>query len=175
MNHKIRLLKQRDSATISELYSAYREGFILFAKRYRLREADILDVYQDAVIALCENADKGHLDALQGSLKTYLFSVGKYMIFNKLKNNNHQVEYQDFHSEKFVWEDYSEEEYNKNILLLRKSYNRLGNKCQEILKLFYYEEKSLDEITLMMNYDNKDVAKSQKSRCLNQLKKILKN
>lgn len=174
MNQKIELLKQRDPVTISEIYVDYREGFILFARRYKISSAQILDIYQDAIIALCENADKGNLDALKGSLKTYLFSIGKYMIFRELKTQNQQIEYRDYHLESFVWEDYSEEEYDKNILKLRESYSRLGKKCQEILKLFYYQEKSLDEITHLMSYDNKDVVKSQKSRCLSQLKKIIK-
>jgi DNA-directed RNA polymerase specialized sigma subunit len=42
------------------------------------------------------------------------------------------------------------------------------------LQLFYYEEKKLDEIQEQLGYTSKDVLKSQKSRCLKQLKELIK-
>jgi DNA-directed RNA polymerase specialized sigma subunit len=51
---------------------------------------------------------------------------------------------------------------------------KLGEQCQKVLTLFYYEEKKLDEIQSLLGYTNKDVLKSQKSRCLKQLKDLTK-
>ena len=71
------------------------------------------------------------------------------------------------------WIDYSDERESEDIQILRKSLPKLGEKCQEILNLFYFKEYNLDEITKLMKYDNKNVAKSQKSRCIKQLKDII--
>lgn len=171
----ISLLKQRDDKTVAEIYQEYRNGFLMFARRYDLEEQIILDVYQDAIIALCENAEKGHLDDLKSSLKTYLFSIGKYMIFARLKEKKSLSAYEDIDNFNFEWEEYKDEENKDAIKKMRASLSEMGNKCQEILKLFYYQEKNLDEITGIMKYDNKDVTKSQKSRCIKQLKELINN
>lgn len=172
---RIELLKERNNQTIEDIYKEYRAGFLLFANRYDLDQDQCLDVYQDAIIALCENAQKGHLDDLSSSLKTYLFSIGKYMIFSEMKKTKKELNYEHLDNLQFdfEWEDYSEEKENQTVVLMRDALSKMGAKCQQMLRLFYYEEKDLDEITELMGYDNKDVTKSQKSRCVRQLKKII--
>src|SRR5690554_264705 len=167
------LLKKEDEKTIRDLYNEYRHGFLLFANRYGLEQEQNLDIYQDAIIALCENAQKGHLDELTSSIKTYLFSIGKYMIYAKMRKKKRINEFANIEEVEGDWIDYSEERENEDIQLLRKSLPKLGQKCQEILNLFYFKEYNLDEITKLMKYDNKNVAKSQKSRCIKQLKDII--
>lgn len=169
----VNLLKQEDEKTIRDIYNEYRPGFLLFANRYNLGQDRTLDVYQDAIIALCENAQKGHLDELSSSLKTYLFSIGKYMIFAELRKNKKKIDYENIEDFQTEWIEYSEERNDEEIKMLRKSLTQLGAKCQEILKLFYFQEKNLDEITNLMEYENKNVAKSQKSRCIRRLKEII--
>lgn len=171
----IELLKQRDERTINQVYQEYRSGFILFAKRYNLDEDSVLDVYQDAIIALCENAEKGRMDNLESSLKTYLFSIGKYMIFAHLRKANKKVDFENIENFHFEWEEYEEEKNSQEIEQIRASFSALGTKCQEILNMFYYQERNLDEITELMEYENKNVAKSQKSRCIKQLRNLIKS
>lgn len=169
----VHLLKKQDEKVIRDIYNEYRPGFLLYANRYKLGKEQILDVYQDAIIALCENAQKGHLDNLSSSIKTYLFSIGKYMIFNILKTKKRDTNFENIENLNLEWDDYSIERKDKEIQDLQNALSQLGEKCQEILKLFYYQEESLDVITENMQYENKNVAKSQKSRCLKQLKEIL--
>jgi RNA polymerase sigma-70 factor (ECF subfamily) len=42
----------------------------------------------------------------------------------------------------------------------------MSDSCKQILNLFYYEKKSMDEIALILNYKNGDTIKSKKSRCI---------
>ena len=79
-------LKKGDEKAIHKLYVDHKNGFLLFANKYDLSTDDMLDVYQDSIIALCENAKKGTIDTLESTVATYLFSIGKYMIFKKLKS-----------------------------------------------------------------------------------------
>ena len=55
-------------------------------KAARLFELAIEDIFQDALIALYENAQNGKLDTIKSSLKTYLFSISKFMLFKKFKS-----------------------------------------------------------------------------------------
>lgn len=172
--HVIALLKKEDERTVRKLYDENKKGFLIFANRYNLNSEDVLDIYQDAVIALIENAKKGKIDALQSSISTYLFGIGKFMIFQKLKKEKKTFSKDDFSNLEYVDEDYNEEENNIQIILLQKALNKIGGQCKKVLQLFYYEEKNLDEIQEELGYSSKDVLKSQKSRCLKQLKDLTK-
>ena len=171
----IDLLKMNDEKAIRNFYNENKNGFILFAKRYNLNNDDLIDIYQDAIIALIENAKKGKIDDLKSSVTTYLYGIGKFMIFQKLKKESKTVSIDDFEKIEMVYDDYSEDEINLQVKMLQKGLNKLGDQCKKVLELFYYEEKKLDEIQSILGYTNKDVLKSQKSRCLKQLKELIKN
>jgi len=171
---KIELLKMGDHKTISSIYMEHKNGFLMFANQYALSADVILDVYQDAVVALCENAKKGLIDDLQCTIKTYLFSIGKFMIFKQLKTKptvefNAEIDFE----VPVVWESYDEEARDQDIQRMRRALDKLEEPCKTILSMFYFEEKKLDEIFELLNYKNKDVLKSQKSRCLKKLKEML--
>ena len=76
----IDLLKMNDEKAIRNFYNENKNGFILFAKRYNLNNDDLIDIYQDAIIALIENAKKGKIDDLKSSITTYLYGIGTFMI-----------------------------------------------------------------------------------------------
>lgn len=171
---QIALLKAGDRETIKTIYLENQQGFRLFAKRYTDDEEEINNTYQDAIIALVENAAKGKLDDLQSTISTYLFAIGKYLIFKSNKFRDRKVALDDQALEVILWESYEEEAKDQEIQVLKYEFEKLGNKCKELLRLFYYQAKSMDEIYLQLGYVSKDVLKSTKSRCLKSLKEAMK-
>jgi len=173
----IKALKNDDRSALKAVYLTNKMAFIAFAKKYDLGDDDILDIYQDAIIALRENALKGHLDRLKSTLKTYLFSIGKYMIYDRLKEKKKLYvtetfeEPDDFDELKITIIDY---DFNPRQRLLQMAFKQLGEQCQKVLSLFYFRGFTLEDIVTKLNYNNKDVVKSQKSRCLKTLKDIIK-
>jgi RNA polymerase sigma factor (sigma-70 family) len=173
----IEALKNRDPNALKQIYLNNRLAFMSFAKKYPIAEEDIIDVYQDAIIALRDNAVNGTIDNLKSELKTYLFSIGKYMIYNKVKQQKkvHLVE----DSSSFITnEDVLTLNINTNELTheqkqLQAAFKALGEKCKAILTLFYYRGFDLEEIMKTLDYTNKDVVKSQKSRCIKSLKTMI--
>jgi len=45
----------------------------------------------------------------------------------------------------------------------------LGESCKKILELFYYENLSMKEIVSQMHYENEQVVRNKKYKCLQQL------
>lgn len=166
-------LKNGSDRTVIRIYDAYKADFIRFAARYPLASEEVTDVYQDAVTVLWEHAQQGRLDALKSSIKTYLFGVGKYMLLNRLKKTAKQQTLTDDVAE-IPDQLYDESLHQERVESLRVGFQQLGEQCRTILRLFYYEGKKLDEIQAQLGYTNKDVLKSQKSRCLKQLKELTK-
>ncbi|OSY88938.1 hypothetical protein WH52_04545 [Tenacibaculum holothuriorum] len=166
-------LKQGDTKALKEVYTMYRTEFLAFSKKFSVNNEDALDCYQDAIIAIQEQAIKGKLDDLKSSLKTYLFGIGKYMMYEKARKNNRTILHVAPQEEVAVVEVSYHEEANEQQLKLKEGLQKLGKKCREVLHLFYYRGFTIDEITDHLNYENKNVVKSQKSRCLKQLKSII--
>ena len=46
--------------------------------------------------------------------------------------------------------------------------------CQQILTAFYYEDKSMQEISKSLGLANEDVAKSKKYQCKKELERLVK-
>jgi RNA polymerase sigma factor (sigma-70 family) len=132
------------------------------------------DIYQDAMVALIENMRKGTVNSLKSSVGTYLFAIGKLMIFQKLKKGNKTEARSDFENLGLVWEEFDEDATTEKSTTLNMALSKLGDQCRRLLTLFYYENKKLDTIGIEMGYDSKDVTKSQKSRCLKKLKELMK-
>jgi RNA polymerase sigma factor (sigma-70 family) len=171
----ILLLKEADKDVLRSLYTKYRNPFIAFARKFCSNDDDILDAYQDAIILLQEKAIQGSLDDLRCSLKTYVFSIGKHLLYNTLRKQKKKVAQMNVEEEVY---DYSTiafdflqtNELSERQLQLQRAFATLGKRCKEVLSLFYYRGYTIEEIGERLNYENKNVVKSQKSRCLKQLK-----
>lgn len=169
----IEAVKNGSREVIKNLYIENRAGFIRFVvQKYAVPNDVVEDFYQDAIIALIENIRKGKLDELKCSIKTYLFSIGKFMAFKYYKKP--QMSIVDLSGFGEFSEDDSEEERDEALIqLIQSKLSQMGDSCKKILVLFYYEGKKIDDIVKMGDYANKDVVKSQKSRCLSHLKKLV--
>ena len=84
-NSIIELLKQGDAKTLEKIYLDHREGFINFAKKYNVKIEDAIDIYQDAILILRENAINGRIDDLKSNVSTYLYAIGKYRIYHNFR------------------------------------------------------------------------------------------
>lgn len=173
-NDIVESIKKNDTSVIKKIYLENKLSFFKIANQYEIPNDIALDIYQDSIVALIENARKNKIDNLQSSISTYFISIGKFMVFNYLKvkktvalNEFNAVEEMDNFST-------GNDSLNEREIALKNAYEKLGEQCQKILNLFYFENKKLEEIQSLLKYENKDVLKSQKSRCISHLKKSLK-
>lgn len=168
----IRLLQNGNTAILDEIYLQYKGGFLEFAKRYSIEADVVLDIYHDSVIALYENIVQGKLNGLKSSIKTYLYAIGKFKIFAYLKlPKQEELNGDEFMGQINLFEIDTAEE---RLQSLQRAFLQLGPQCLKMLQLFYYRGLKLEEIQREMSYESKDTVKSQKSRCLKQLKVIIR-
>ena len=175
-NYYLEQLKEGNLKMLDEIYLVYKKEFIYFAKKYYHDDESLLDVFQDCMIVLYENVRSGKLTSLNSSLKTYLFSIGKYKLYrlnqeDQRNNADWATEYQEETTHQLFDEEINEE----RMKLIGNAFEQLGKKCRQLLKLFYYRGFDLEEIKDEMNLENKNTVKSQKSRCLSHLRKLTLN
>lgn len=169
-------LQQGSDKALRQVYEANRGKFINFARRYDLSEDDIIDVYQDAYVAFYNNIVSGKVKEFSSSISTYLFSIGKHLIFDKMRRNAKKtganfdlslVKEDDNLVENL---EIDEQNLTHEQQLLQKHFKTLGKQCQELLTLFYYRGFTIKDILNQGNYNSENVIKSAKSRCMKTLK-----
>lgn len=166
-------LRQNGLQAIETLYQEWRNDFVAFAQRYGAPEEDILDAYQDAVVVLYENILNGKLQQFSSTPKTYLFSIGKYKLLNKLKAKNKLVGLSANESEGAEEWTYPEQDLNQRQQRMYQALKQLGASCQQLIQLFYYQKLSIREIVVKAGFKNENTVKAQKSRCIKSLRERL--
>ncbi|MDO6821273.1 RNA polymerase sigma factor [Zobellia sp. 1_MG-2023] len=169
-------LRKGSDILLKKVYESNRTKFLNYARRYNLSEEENIDVYQDAYIIFYDNVMSGKLESLTSSISTYLFSIGKYLIFDKMRKNKKmvsgdydlsRVEETDEQVNTF---DLKRPDLSEEQVLLKKHFSTLGEKCQQLLTLFYYWGYTIKEIMEAENYNNENVVKAAKSRCMKTLR-----
>lgn len=169
-SHYIEAIKLRENDVINKIYVAFKKEFIKWAaSTFNCSSEDALDAYQDAIIILCDNIHEGKLTTLNSSLKTYLFAIGKNMLFQKmskkqkLENNISEIQH--------LWyESVDKEDSERYKRVLANCLNCLREPCRSILRMHYYEKLPMKTIAEILDYKNEDVVKSQKLRCIKALR-----
>ncbi len=171
----IKAFKLNNELVLKELYHSYKTSFIIFARKYPLETSDLDDIFQDAFIILRSHALAGKLNDVQSTMKTYLFGISKNLIFKKLKQNNLKYSFSE-ESEIQNMEpfDLYETELTDQQKVLRHFFNHLGEKCRDVLTLAFYRGLTNEEIACLRKYESEAVVRSQKSRCLKNLKELIK-
>lgn len=169
----VSLIKTNDGQTLKRLYiTNFRK-----VKKYVLKnngdDAAAKDVYQEAFVAMWHNIkDDKFSSEDSSSVNGYLYRIAK----NKWLDHLRSARYKRTSSiEKTIKVDAPEimetDEKNQKIKILLESMEKMGERCQTLLKLFYFERKSFREIAEITGMDEAS-ARNAKYRCQKQLKKI---
>ena len=100
-------------------------------------------------------------------ISTFLYSVARNKLLKLVRDEKLDV---DRELVDVVEEVEEYDKYEKETVRLKKFINELGDKCRQILELFYLEGIRMDEIAKRLGYTNSANAKNQKYKCLKQLK-----
>ena len=166
-------IKTERNKALSYIYENYYGGLARFVIDNKGTEEDAKDIFQDSLVVLYE---KVHIPDFvwTSTLKTYLFAVCKNLWFKRLrKASNREIPTEDIHHLPVA--DISfDDPYEDRTFLLHNLMDRLGGACKEILTLFYFQRRSMQEIAIEMNLATEKVAKNKKARCMAKLRELFK-
>lgn len=177
----------RNESICKQFYLDCRTYF--FAKHksviiFKSREYEILDLYQDAFSLLYSEIESkritvvnnkivrkdtnGDYHEMTAKLKTFLLSIAKIKSLSQSRKNN------ELSLDEAIIPDLidSDDNYDEIYDIVNYCVNfMLPDRCKHILTLFYYENKSLDEILeIRKENTSKDGLKTSKSKCMAKLK-----
>lgn len=165
-------LRRDDKKALAEVYSAHKEVFLNYGVRYNLDRSELMDIYQDSVVAMYQNFVEKQTVLEKSTIKTYLFGIAKNQIFSSLKAKSRLYALPD-EPEEIETVTLDTEVITQEQKLLATYFNQIGESCQEILKMYYYRGLTIKEMVEYSHYKDENTVKSHKSRCLKKLKQLI--
>lgn len=168
-------------------YNKVRPMFINVLKNRfaNLSYDDIEDLYQQAFLAVYDNLQAGRVRE-DTSWSSYIIQIGVNLATKDLRHSGitdsiyvsyednedgHQPISREIEQLLAQW-DNNEELLYKDInalSLLGDELNHTPEPCNSIIRLFYYDDMSMEEIAVAVNFKNATTAKSKKSQCMKTL------
>ena len=168
-------LRAGEEEALADLYETNRRVVVAHVLRNGGGEADAEDLLQDAVIVLWERIRSGTFEQ-SAKLSTFLFSIVKHNWSRRTAQKRRNVprseaEWDVPDGDPIADELMIEDEESSAI---STAMNTLGDPCRRLLILFYWEERSTEEIAKLMGFANADTVKSKKYQCKKSLEKLLR-
>lgn len=165
----------RMDETIKAIYRNHFDGLSRYIVNNSGSTQDAEDIFQEVVVNFIELVQKDKFRG-ESSIKTFLFSMNRHTWLNELKRRGRAMA----REEKFEKEQERTEMDHSQLMADREEKNAvaelvatLGDTCRKILTLFYYENLSMREILEATEYENEQVVRNKKYKCLKQLEQML--
>lgn len=161
---------------VHQLYQSYFETIIDQICANGGNREDGSDIFQDAVLILIEKVKSGQFKG-NSSIKTFLSAIARNLWLFELRTRNRRKNRETLYTNLEDTTTGTEEVFfsNKQHLDLEKIFNEVGENCKKILTGFYYEEKSMKELLADVAYENEQVLRNKKSKCMKKLKELIQN
>ena len=137
-------------------------------------ENDSAELLQDALVILWEKIRKNEFE-LRSKISTFLYAVVKRKWLQELARRKKYTELNEVvdHSNNEPSAEANLQEAEM-IDMVKSCMRLLSPLCQNILTAYYYENKSMSEISKLYSLANENVAKSKKYQCKKHLEDLVR-
>jgi RNA polymerase sigma factor (sigma-70 family) len=160
---------------IRTIYRSYFDSLGWYVMNNNGSRHDAEDVFQEVILSFVDLVQKNKFRG-ESSIKTFLFALNRHAWLNELKKRGRTLK-----REESYQKGQQLEELNVSDLIVHREERKrieslmelLGDTCKKILLLFYYENLSITEILNNLHYENEQVVRNKKSKCLKKLEQMI--
>jgi RNA polymerase sigma factor (sigma-70 family) len=156
---------------IKHLYEKYFYALSSYIGQNHGTRQDAEDIFQEVILTFIGLVRKNKFRG-ESSIKTFLFAVNRNIWLNELKKRGRQLK----RNEKFAADLPDAEPGIERMISGREARQQifhiiesLGEVCKKILVAFYYENLSIAEILARLDYQNEQVVRNKKAKCMKSL------
>ncbi len=173
-NEILKRIRNDGQQQLALIYEKYRSEFLHWiVKEFHCSPEDSKDIYQITILIFYDNVKSGKLEYLVSSIKTYLFGVGKNVVREHLRKIKRDTLFQQERSLREYFVDEPNDQIDECIFeAANKAVAKLGANGRKLIELFYFERKSMKEISTILKYNNSATAKNQKCKSMARLRKL---
>lgn len=165
------LTKNRQNMAITLLYRQYYGVLENYILQNSGSSDDAADIIQEVMLIFVQMISEGKFRA-ESSIKSFLYSICRNLWITELRKRKSSAARHEKYEESTekvdsdVSESIAKTESLKYIMGL---FQELGDKCKQILQLFYYEELPMKEICEKLDFSSEQVLRNKKYKCLKSL------
>ncbi|CAD5253532.1 MULTISPECIES: RNA polymerase sigma factor [unclassified Imperialibacter] len=171
-------IREGNQRVMEEVYFSYRNEFVSWSRRkFAITEQDALDHYQDTLTVFFEKVMNNSISGIESSLKTYLFGIGKNKVRQQFDERNRMKRHEEGLVEHYRFLSENKEAEATYDLARQQTwelFDAMGEACKHILRLFYFEKRSMSEIAEIMGHNSEAVSRTTKKRCLEKIRSQVK-
>lgn len=175
-NSLILRLKAGDREALEEVYRRFRPSFIKWITySHKCDHEQAVDIFQYAILSFYENVVEEVIEEMNDAgIKTYLYSIGKNKLLSDSRKDS-KISFNESYEDHLLFEDLdnSIEAAESRLRRVKSVIKDLQNPCAEILRLFYFNNVSNEEIAELLGYKNGNTVKNLKYKCIQRIKKLL--
>ncbi len=168
-------VRSGDNQSVERLYNLYYPVVQHYILKNQGDDDEAAEIYQQAFIVLYERLQDEDFE-LHSSAGTFLYAVARNLWLAHLKERRRfvaeaeeQISVSPVEDEAILKSALQQE---RDLARMERCLHMLGEPCRTLLRHFYHEGLSMEQIAAKMQYTNADTAKNQKYKCLQRLKKV---
>jgi RNA polymerase sigma factor (sigma-70 family) len=171
-------LLRSDEAPDEAIRQLYRSQFGIvktYINQNKGTDEDAEDIFQEVILSFIELVKKDKFRG-ESSIATFLYAITRNNWLNELKKRGRSK----LRDEKFEKaKDNTEMDISHYIVnreqraQLMQVVDSLGETCKKILLAFYYDNLAIKDILQNLQYENEQVVRNKKYKCLKQLEQMI--
>ncbi|MCC5930672.1 MAG: sigma-70 family RNA polymerase sigma factor [Cyclobacteriaceae bacterium] len=171
-NQLITGVKENDALILKWIYQQNFAKIRQLIMQNKGDEEQAKDIYQEAFTAFWMNVKSGKFQPENGSaISGYLYQIAKnkwldYLRSAEFKKSTNYENHHDITSG-------IEEDRESLFVQLENAFKHLGDGCQSLLRKFYFQKQSMEEIAQAFGWTPAS-ARNNKYRCVQQLREKIK-
>jgi RNA polymerase sigma factor (sigma-70 family) len=157
------------------IYREHFESLGRYIEQNSGNRQDAEDIFQEVLVSFIGLVQEDRFRG-ESSVKTFLYSMTRNTWLNELKRRG-RSELRELKYEKAkdteemdISHSITGRESKREVMNLVQ---QLGEGCKKILLLFYYENLSMKEILEKTDYENEQVVRNKKYKCLKQMEQMI--
>lgn len=165
----------RCETALKRLYDHLRPKVLAYIGQNRGSHEEAQDVLQDAIVAVYSSIlDKKFRG--ESTISTFTFSVVKNQWLNRLKRKQIESKYIDANEQTDRVENLLPSYFHdEKRVAVQRLFSSLGSACEDLLIKIYYMNYSMKEIVAESIFENEQVARNKKYKCMKRLKNLVKD
>ena len=159
------------NGAITYLYKTYYRLLERYVMANSGNEMDAEDVIQDVMVAFVDLVQQGKYRG-EASVKSFLHTLARNLWITELRKRGSTTKRNElFEMDRDqLTDDVSEYvTYWEAQQTIADFFKRMGETCRKILTLFYYHDLSMKDILKQTNYENEQVLRNRKYKCLKEI------
>jgi RNA polymerase sigma factor (sigma-70 family) len=161
---------------VTYLYEQYFEAVEIDIRVNGGNHQDATDIFQEAVLIVIDKIKSGKFRR-DSSIRTFLLAIARNLwLFEKRSRIRRSDREAQFARLEETESEISDRPFGTDqSKIIESLFQQVGELCSKLLSGFYYEKMPMKDLLKRFNYQNEQVLRNRKAKCMKKLKELLAN